>query len=212
MTDEDLERDEILLSRVVDGEASPADWAELELFARRDADLWQRLAAALKAEAQLRSALEARLTVADRVELDLPAMPERRARRAGASSIVGWAAAALFAALWIGSLVGVERDPATEGLPSGVAENTYAPPADADAALDQYLDLARREGRWVGELPQLVVDTRTSPDEPAMEVLYLRRFLERKTVDDFYQVDRNEQGAHVVTPVSFQNLPRTGSL
>ena len=46
-------REEILLSRIVDGEAFEDDWIEFEALASADASLWQRLARAQREQDML---------------------------------------------------------------------------------------------------------------------------------------------------------------
>ena len=48
-----VSHEDLLFSRVVDGDASPEDWHELEVQAQSDPDVWQRLAAAVRTESLL---------------------------------------------------------------------------------------------------------------------------------------------------------------
>lgn len=64
-------REQVLLSRVVDHEASPADWAELEQRAVADPAIWHRLACAERAHARLSDAVEDAIAIAECVDLPL---------------------------------------------------------------------------------------------------------------------------------------------
>ncbi len=212
---DDVERDELLISRVVDNDATTADWAELELLAQRDADVWRRLAGAIKSEAVVRVVLAQEVSVADGVDLPLeepipaPLSPVSKSLVARWNSAVGWAAAILFAVLWI---VGVGQQSKLASNPVAPGHNDMPAELSADDALIQYFDAGMREGRLVGELPRLVVETRPLPDQEAVEIVYLRRLLERRTVDEFYDIDHTETGMPVATPVTFDHVSRRGSL
>lgn len=125
-----IARDEVLIHRVLEGEAGRADWAELELIAEGDRDVWARLARSLQVESLLRSALDCEVAVADSIELPELAPREsetagsgapfpsdaghgsagvypseapeleRKVARRAALASVGWAAALVFCFLW----------------------------------------------------------------------------------------------------------------
>src|SRR5690606_30859566 len=108
-----VERD-VLIGRVVDGEATGADWAALEAAAQGDPGVWRDLALAQRDHAALAGAVGAAVGVAARVDLPIGggsagggAPP---AGRIGAWG--GWAAAAAVALAWGGTAgplrIGVE--------------------------------------------------------------------------------------------------------
>lgn len=216
--DMDVERDELLISRVVDNEATKADWAELELLAQSGADVWSRLAAAIKAEATMRNVLDRELAVADGVDLptDTPQVARRRLSRSTSgrrwSATLGWVAALLIAALWQADVGSSPELVDGDHAASGSTAQLVADEITADDALIRYYDLGVREGRLVGELPRLVVESRPLPDQEAVEIIYMRRLIERRTVDKFYEVDRTEAGIPVATPVTFDHVSRRGSI
>ncbi|MFQ5654126.1 MAG: hypothetical protein ACE5GW_05275 [Planctomycetota bacterium] len=191
-------QEELLLSRVVDGRAGRADWAELELVGRADPAVWRRLGQALRCEATLRGSLDDALGAAESVEL-----PGRRAAVAPRSSrgligALGWIAALLCLSLWGWSL---HRAPAASRAPVPLQPREPVTALSADAALENYLTIGREEGRILGELPAVIVETRPAGDGDALQVFYLRRLIERATVDEIYELGADEAGIPTRIPV-----------
>lgn len=81
-----------------------------------------------------------------------------------------------------------------------------------DDALSHYRTSGREEGRLVNELPMMVVDTQPQAGSDQLEVLYLRRFLERTTVDQVYELGTRDDGTAVAVPVQYTKLTDRGSL
>lgn len=199
-----MDRD-ILIARVIDAEASPEDWATIRTLAERDPSIWSELAAAQQDQADLAAALAEAIRIADRVDLPRDPAPSfvlrRRLRVAGAAG--GWlAAAALLLAWWVhpGSAgTGPERGQEAGLVPSGFG-------ATADDALQAYLDRGVRDGRVVGVEPDFLIrDSRPLDDGSGVEIVYVRRIVERMVVDKMYKASLDERGLYVPVPV--QNLP-----
>ncbi len=199
-------REDILIGRVTDGEATAADWAEIEAIASADAGLWTRLAGAQRAHAALAAAIDDELTVAELVGLpDAAAMA--RAGDEGARSMQhpsvrwraysGWAAAAVLALAWAGAGTwGTNRG--VRGVTGGAGDiaATLAP----DALLQKYVDKGRADGRVLMELPLVMVESGPAPDGKGTQVVYLRRLLEQTTVSGVYEVGRDETGQFLPVP------------
>lgn len=205
----DLSREERLISRVIDGTAGSADWVELELLAGDDPSVWRDLAGALRTESELRVAVEDRLGFADGVEL--PQSVGARSTAAGAfpglgSSGLGWAAAVLVGVLWaVFEFTGGSGPTAPE-----VVDGAPTPGPNTEDVRLAYVDTGMREGWLVGELPRVLVRATPDPQSQSVEVLYLRRTIERATVDEFYRTAQDEHGRSVATPVHFQDLQLGG--
>jgi hypothetical protein len=197
---------DILVSRVLDGCATPADWGRLERLAEQDAGVWRELALAQRADQSLRSAVNSAIDAAGVHELsdnDLRAGAVSRgeglvARRSrGLAAWGGWAAAALVA------LAFVARTREVSGPASPVA-GLSAPVASAADAFRAYLDKGREQGRVYGELPEKVlVDTVPAADGNGYEVVYIRQILERTHVPAMYElrVTHDEFGRPLPSPV-----------
>jgi hypothetical protein len=114
------------------------------------------------------------------------------------SARLGWAVAALVALAWTASVFA----PRTPGMgPTTTAGLGAVVPSTYDAAIQSYLDLGRRSGRVVGELPdRVVLDSRPLPDGSGFEVTYLRQFVERATVERAYRVGETDTGGAVLIP------------
>lgn len=87
-------REDVLIGRVVDGEASQQDFDELERLGSADPEVWRRLATAQRAHARLERAVEDRIALAELIELP-------RQRWLGGGGVIakiglagGWLAAA----------------------------------------------------------------------------------------------------------------------
>ncbi|MEM7164231.1 MAG: hypothetical protein AAF581_02135 [Planctomycetota bacterium] len=216
-------RDEVLISRVLDARSGSGDWRELELMAEQDPTLWRDLGASLRAEIAVRNAGEEVLDGTRRIDLPFAAndtvrsTPSRIWRHGVTGS--GWLAAIVLLCVWLSTGVGAGKDAAAP-LPGGdtlttnkLATNTLNTTTTFDDALTSYRTVGFEEGRLVDELPMMVVDTQVlESGNDQMEVLYLRRFLERATVNGVYEVGRRDDGTAVPVPVHFTKRTNHGSL
>lgn len=198
-----------LIERIIAREATPADWAELAACADIDDMIWARLNAALVTEDSVRSA--AAWAAARSEHIDLPvegaSTPQRRTpvRFAPIASRItawsGWAAAAVIALGFLGWLSGhsgVRR-------PSAPDREVMTPTElSAVDALAQYRRAGLAEGIIIEELPLLTVRTRLAPEGAGVEVLYLRRIIERTFVDENHVVTlaSDEHGRTVTVPAA----------
>jgi len=188
-----LTREDILISRIVDGSAEPADWAELESIAETEPEALRRLAEAQRREADLRAALGEALNEADEVDLPLGHTTTVFTFRTRLQSWTGWAAAAALALAWL-TAGGMLRTPPSAG--SQVAGWT---PGTADEAYEQYQVMGLAEGRVLGELPKVLIQVERLESGQA-EVTYLRRVLERRLVTDVLEPTVDTQGRPALKP------------
>jgi len=189
-----LTREDILISRIVDGAADPADWDEIQRLADADPDTLRRLAEAQRRESALHTALGAVLNAADQAELPDAHSHAVYSFRTRLMSWSGWAAAAVVGLAWLTATGVINRGQSTgpiAGLP--VAGST-------DAALEQYQMLGYAEGRVLGELPLVLIQS-SRLDDGRAEVTYLRRVLERRTVTDVYEPGIDAEGQPTLVPV-----------
>ncbi|MFG0325788.1 MAG: hypothetical protein ACF8SC_00770 [Phycisphaerales bacterium JB037] len=207
---EHFDRD-LLISRVIDGEASPEDWSAFRVLAARDASLWSELAAAQQDHADLRQGVEDAVRCADLVDAPFDRHAETifHERLRVVASWGGWAlAATLLLAFGIGVLQPSQPLPAgnTAGLVS--LPEGATPVSTPEEAMDAYLDKGRRSGRVLHNEPGLVlVESRPLPDGSGVEVVYLRQILERAIVNDIYRLSTDEFGRRVPEPV--RRVPTT---
>lgn len=202
-------REDILIGRVTDGEATPGDWRELETMAGADSGVWSRLANAQRAHADLARAVDDELTVAE-----LVASPAHEAMRGGMTPVAmrwraytGWAAAAALALAWAGA----------NGLglraPSLAGGNIAGIPLSTDELFSQYVNKGKAQGVVLDELPMVLVESRPATAQggiadPAgrVEVVFVRRTLERAVVNDLYRVGRDEHGEPTPVPMNVSVL------
>ncbi len=201
--------DDRVVGRIIDRVARPEDFAGFREAARARPEAWHELLDGLADDAALGAALEARLETADAVRLP----PSRRAVRPWAL-LSGWAAALLVSALWwTTAAVGGSQPPRgaddlvarqDEGglLPESGGASAPRLRADGDVAqaLPPGAQIARPAGTVVGELPLEILQTRRPESGEGLEVLYLRRVVERTRVDSVLTVGSDEFGRAV--PVS----------
>ena len=200
---------DILISRVVDQEATVADWNSLESRAAGEPAVWRDLGAALRLNQELIGEVRTATDVAERVTLDEGAFSELRSvqatmsiagrvRKLGAWG--GWIAAGLLV------LVMNRAGPIAGNDPVGNQAGLSLAPADY---LSNYLSSGKREGSVVGEMPRkLLLDT-TPAEDGGTYVLYVRQIVERMKVDDLYRISVDGLGnptpvklpAEIVTPV-----------
>jgi len=211
------DRIDLIISHVVDGEATAQEWGEFEAMAAADPKLWRDLAQAQRDCGAMLGAMASASVVADRVALPQPCSsslnsgsqfpdrgsyphPHLRLNRLGAWT--GWAAAAIVtivATLQLrnGPQVAVDRPVA--GFAPTLTDSSQT---SADA-WDDYLNLGKRDGTVLGEMPgRVLVDSRPAPEGHGFEVVFIRQVMERRVVPDLYEVTgRDEAGQPTLAPV-----------
>lgn len=188
---------DILISRVVDGEASDADWAELSRLAGEQPGLWRVLAEAQHEQADLIEQVAGAIAVAETVEAPVRQHMVRSLthRTRVAAAWGGWIAAGL-ALAWTGT----HRAPIDNAPQAGIL-NVGTP----SEALGTYLDRGRQAGQVIGELPQkILVQSSPASDGNGYEIMYIRQILERAVVSDMYRFDQDEIGRVVPVPVQWK--------
>ncbi|MFQ5749136.1 MAG: hypothetical protein ACE5H3_06725 [Planctomycetota bacterium] len=190
-----LEQEDLLISRALDGDASSSDWRKLGGLAEDDPAVWSRLAETLRVQSALTQGAERILDRVQEVEAPLSRSLAGPVLHPGLRPFFawsGWAAALLLAFFWAfgpghsreslsGDSTLQASQPALHGLPG--------------------------EATLVGELPRVMVDAQPSGEGRMVEVTYLRRFLEKVLVDDLYQVNSDEWGEPRAVPAVA--LPRS---
>ncbi len=208
-----IDRD-ILISRVIDGEATAEDWSALHALAREDADIWSELASAQQDHAELTSAVRLLTACADDSEAPIleHAQAGFSARVRAVASWGGWVAAAVLAlSFGLGSLSDAPPTDANKaGFPIDLskAKEQVLPQLSAEEALGTYVINGVREGRVVAMDPDLHVMTAV-PLEAAgqFEVVYVRRILEKARVD-LYRISQTEGGQFIRLPVEEMPKPK----
>ncbi|MCB9846128.1 MAG: hypothetical protein H6811_09110 [Phycisphaeraceae bacterium] len=202
-----IDRD-LLITRVIDAQATPEDWAAFRALAAADATVWAELAAMQQDHDDLRRAVDRTVAVADGIEAPIEAHADHAMSRrlASAGKWGGWIAAAALALAWLTASPSGRRAGSIAGIPSGGQEASLLPTSwTPDEALDAYLTAGQQSGRVIGQDPDLVVlDSRKA--DGGIEVLYVRRIVERAVVD-LYRVSEDEAGNAVRIPVT--SVPKT---
>lgn len=200
------ERD-VLISRVIDGEASRADWQRLRTMAESDASIWSELEEAQQMQSTLCAEVAPLLEGAGAVELPSDHAEQtfsRQLARVGAWG--GWLAAAAVGLAWS---LGVPQAATHTGATSGMGPSIPAGYVRIDSpedALQTYVARGRDAGSVVGLVPEpRIVETRSLPDGSGVEVLYVREILERRLVDQVYRLSQDDAGN--VRPVQVPIVP-----
>lgn len=193
------ERDR-LISRVVDRIDLPEDWQRLDGLADRDERVFDQLLDSLRGDSELRSALEPAVRAADRVELadPVPVIPVVRSRAASrVASLGGWLAAGVLAMSWWGA--------GSAGTPNGNPGTPEShPPSPAGRSSGSTGRLRPRHSdtapqarlaseQVLRELPNVLVETRPLTGN-RVEVIFVRRRVERAVVSDAFVTTRDESG------------------
>ena len=188
------EHESLLLSRVVDRSETCADWDELQRAATQDRHVFDRLAAALREDTRFRGLAGAALDAIAAAPMPMPVRPRRVLRGAARCAV---ACALLVAAFAAGRVPTADREPA---------------PATADAALQHYLRLGQEAGRIVDLLPNVTLSTQETADGKALEVLFLRRVVERTVVDEAFRLGTDEHGRPITSPASLASFKPPSSM
>lgn len=187
-------RDDILISRVIDGDATAGEWDELTALAAADPSVWRNLALSLREDKVLTRAMNMDVAVADSIEM--PGTGERPAalielREPGRHPAVlarlgGWSGWGIAAVLAIAVVTGMlSPTPIDPGLETGSNKAQILSAADL---LQAYLDQGRQEDLVIAEVPERVlIETRPVEAGGGYELLYLRQILERTVVPDLYR-------------------------
>ncbi len=188
---------DILISRIIDGEATPEDWAAFKALAAREPSVWRDLAECQQDHADLSSAVGSATRLADSIDLPVEeARSVQLSRRLRiATSWAGWAVAAVLVLAFTtqrGSGNGGSPDGSYAGLAPG-----FIPVSTPDQAYDAYMRLGREQERVVEEVPtRILVETRALQNG-SFEIRYLRQILERVTVPSLYEFGEDEAGRPV---------------
>ena len=198
-----------LISQVIDGDITDAQWSELVSLAENTPRIWRDLAESQRDQQVLGRAMNDAVAVAEHVaapveQLEILRQTEietlRPASRAAAWS--GWAVAALVALAAIGNRMNLQAPyPANT---AGIMPTFNSP----NEAFDEYLRLGQESGDVLGEIPtRIIVSSLKIPTGEGYEVVYLRQILEVQVVPDLYEiVGQDEQGQPML--IQYQPKPR----
>lgn len=195
-----LNREDILISRIVDGSTDPGDWDELQAIAAEDPGALRRLAESQRRETALRAQFQEALVSADEVELPGEHAETVYAFRSRLRGWAGWSAAAVIAIAWLtaGGLI--------RPAPSGQTIAGWAPPGSAEEAYRRYQLLGYTEGRVIGELPLVMIQTERLESGQA-QVTYMRRIIEKRSVTEIYEPGVDESGNPTLVPAPLAPAP-----
>jgi hypothetical protein len=190
-------RREVLVSRIVDGEASSEDWRELRALALSDQSVWAELGEQQELRRELGEAVERAMALADGAALPMRSSPQPAQRMRLALAGGGWVAAAVAGLALMINASGAGSTVVAPVQSAGMA----TPITSAAEALATYLELGKQSGEVIGELPtSLVLDRTPRADGKGYEVVYLRQIVEKTYVDDIYSTARGDGGELVVVP------------
>lgn len=202
---------DLLISRVIDGSASPEDWSAFRVLASSDAEVWTDLSDAQREHEALCEVMHAASSIADGIDLPggsgSPLVFESRV--SSAARWGGWAVAAVVVLGWFTGAISMNPTQRDDGM--NKAGLLPLGQASSEQAFGQYLEAGQSNGQVVGEMPnQIVVETRPMVDG-TIEVIYLRQVIERRVLDRAYREVVDEFGNPSVVPVDLDKLKRTNS-
>jgi anti-sigma factor RsiW len=196
---------QVLMSRVVDGEATAEQWEQFQGLAEQNPTLWRELAEHQRDQGELTLAIASEISVADRVHAPVHEhMTESFTQRL--RTVVtwgGWAAAAAVALMWGGA----QRH--SPGLADSRTASLVAAPSSPGDLLQQYLARGQESGQVVRELPEKVMIEARPVASGGYEVFYIRQIMERTSVPRFYTPAQDEHLRPVLVPVELfgRSLP-----
>lgn len=204
---------DLLISRVIDGSATPEDWSSFRILAATDAEVWTDLSNAQREHEALCEVMHAATAIADGIDLPggsgSPLVFESRV-----STTLRWGGWGIAAVLLLGWFTGtIQMNPSAYSGSQGKLQTGSMSPgliplgqADPDQAFGRYLDAGQSSGQVVGEMPdRIVVETRPRQDG-TIEVILLRQIIERRVLDHAFRESVDEFGNRVVLPVDLSSL------
>lgn len=190
-------REDVLVGRVVDGEACASDWDALERIASTDPAVWERLGRAQRTHARLEREVEDAIAVAELIDVPSAGVIAAHSFQSRVRQWGGWAAAAVLGIAWI-SVSGITgtRGP---GQIAGTSINTLT----TDELLSQYMNRGQQDGRILGEMAPMLVDARDLGLNQGKEVIFVRPIIERTRVADVavLSVQKDEHGTPRYVPI-----------
>lgn len=206
-----IDRDrEVLIARIIDGDASELDWDRFRTIASGDASVWGELSAAQRDHEALREAVRGATNAAMRVEAPTTHAPSAAHQRRldTAAKWSGWGVAAMIALAFFARPSGFTGPQGYQTGAIGPAQPGVTPldQATSDQAFGRYMSAGIEDGRVVGEMPQpIVVETRPT-GAGTVEVIYLRQIIERRELDRAYREVVDEFGNTDVLPVDLKDV------
>jgi hypothetical protein len=212
MTDNPKLDGDLLISRIVDGEASDADWTAFRAIADREPSLWRELAEYQRDQSDLSAAVASAIRVADDVEAPVHEEMGRRftLRTRLVSAWGGWAAAAVVGLAWMtgqlnsrqspvpGNESGLVQLPAQQVVDNYVKEGKLTP----EDLYTKYLDAGREQGLVVGEVPdRRLINVRPMKAGGGYEIVFLRQIMERTRVKQINGIGITDWGQQVPVPI-----------
>ncbi len=205
--DAPVSRTDLLVSRLVDAEATSEEYDEFVARAEETPALWRIVVQTQRDRTAIARLMTQAATVAEGVDapLEVPAAPAlggqesesgpasarrrrsgRRADRLGGGWVwAGWAVAAMLVLAW-----GVGIEPPRNRTAEPVMEAGIIPVATARDAFEEYLRKGRDEGILLNEQPRRVLlRSRRMPDGQGYELIYLQQMLERSVVPDLFRFE-----------------------
>ncbi|MBI1190229.1 MAG: hypothetical protein GC200_06045 [Tepidisphaera sp.] len=184
---------DILISRVIDGRSSDAEWAELEAAAGKNPDVWRDLALAQRDDRALRGAVEEATRPHETADLSAEELHAAAVRRSAhtlsdrarlVATWGGWVAAAGIAI----AVAGQHQVASPAGVPGVQSASGPLSLGSAADALNAYLAKGKQEGLVQGQLPdKKLLNVTPLPDGKGYEVTYLRQIVEKARIDNLYR-------------------------
>lgn len=186
---------DVLITRVIDGEATAADWAAFRGLAENEPEIWRELEETQCMNTALCAAVDHEVVAAGAVELGASEHAVFHQRVRTARTWGGWLIAAAVLLAWSLNLpmqgAGVA---ATGGIVPELGPGFIRVDEPVDA-LRAYVDRGREAGTVVGLVPDVrVLEARAREDGAGFEVLIVRQIVERQQVDQMYRWTQDEVG------------------
>jgi anti-sigma factor RsiW len=193
---------DVLMTRIIDGEASLGERQTFEASAQRDPGLWRELAQRLVDARDLEQQFDAAVAPALSVELPRRAAEWRRTPAWNVVAGLGWAAALLIAVAWI-ALPG-ERGTGTMAQPVVVTGSQLTP----EQHLRRYIETSPYV---IEEWKPMVLEVKTLPDG-RVQVYFVRRIEEFRELGPGAEVSIEGLGHfQVPAPEESQAMPVGGA-
>ena len=193
-------RRDLLVSKVVAGEAVDRDLAELSRLSAAEPTIWYDVVEAARDDVHLLRLMDRAAAVADGVDVPVEHVHRRASSWRRIGGFAGWAAAAVLVVVAVTQRQLVRTSPDQNGAASHVQQASIPSITTARDAFQTYLDQGRREGLVLSDEPRRVLlDARPASTGRGYELIYVQQVLEKTVVPRLYEFSgQDEQGRPVL--------------
>lgn len=202
--------DDILINRIIDGQANEDDLQAFQQRAEADPSLFHRLAQSQRDAAVVAQHVQQHLDTLGPATLPAPTA-SRAARRIGPLALSGWAAVVLLSVVWFAMELTRSPQQQDSAVPVHRDREEHRKPDSPEAQMQAYL----QSPFVLGELEPIVLQVNEASDG-SLIVRYVRRIEEQLQLDAAQSLPFDDHGNLTTDPATLrdpaQSTPRNDQL